>query len=69
MRALCETHIHIYSDDVKLLLFRTFCYNLYGGHIWSSYRSKDMFELTKHKKEKRYDNRTAHGGWASKMEL
>ena len=34
------------SDEVKLRSFRTFCYNIYGGYLWSSYNSsKDMSKL------------------------
>ena len=25
------------SDDVKLHLFRTFCYDVYGGHLWTGH--------------------------------
>ena len=28
------------SDDVKKRLFSTFCYNIYGGHIWTSFKAE-----------------------------
>ena len=34
------------SEDVKLLLFRTFCANMYGAHLWSNYK-KAVFQKLK----------------------
>ena len=33
------------SDSVKLRLFRTYCYNVYGGHLWSKYKTLDFHKL------------------------
>ena len=33
------------SDQVKLKLFKTFCYNIYGGHLWTGYKTSDMQAL------------------------
>ena len=30
------------SEDVKKRLFSTFCYNTYGGHIWTSYKAESF---------------------------
>ena len=34
------------SDDVKERLFRTFCYAVYGGHLWSRYKLSTFNRLT-----------------------
>ena len=34
------------SDDVKTRLFRSFCYNVYGGHLWSKYKSTSMDKVS-----------------------
>ncbi len=34
------------SHDVKLRLFSTYCYNVYGGHLWTSYTPTDLKKLT-----------------------
>ena len=33
------------SDNVKRKLFRTYCYNVYGGHLWSIYKTPDFQKL------------------------
>ena len=33
------------SDDVKHKLFKTFCNNAYGGHLWSKYKSDGMYKV------------------------
>ena len=36
---------HMCSEDVKLSLFRTYCYPVYTAHLWSLYRVKTMRTL------------------------
>ena len=31
------------SDGIKLRLFRTFCYNAYGGHLWTVYKTHAIY--------------------------
>ena len=33
------------SSEVKVRLFRTYCNNVYGGHLWTTYKTKDMNRL------------------------
>ena len=33
------------SDDVKTLLFNTYCSNLYGSHLWTSYKKVTLQKL------------------------
>ena len=30
------------TDEVKTRLFKTFCHNVYGGHLWSQYKQSSM---------------------------
>jgi hypothetical protein len=34
------------SDDVKHKLLKTFCYNVYGGHLWTVYNTQELSKLT-----------------------
>ena len=34
------------SREVKIRLFRTYCNNVYGGHLWTSYRARDLKRLS-----------------------
>ena len=33
------------SEEVKLRLFKTYCNNIYGGHLWSHYRPTDKQKI------------------------
>jgi hypothetical protein len=33
------------SDEVKYHLFKTFCHNVYGGHLWTVYKAQSMNKL------------------------
>jgi hypothetical protein len=34
------------SDDVKHSLLKTFCYNVYGGHLWTMFSTQELHKLT-----------------------
>ena len=34
------------NSNIKLLLFRTYCYNVYCGHLWSRYSQQQFVKLT-----------------------
>ena len=42
---LLVRHFLSCSEDVKIRLFKTYCNNIYGGHLWSQYRASDMKKL------------------------
>ena len=34
------------SDEVKRMLFKTFCYSAYGGHLWTKYKDSNFSKVT-----------------------
>ena len=33
------------TDDVKTLLFNTYCSNMYGSHLWTAYKKDSLYKL------------------------